>query len=49
MQPATREPLAAGADYYVLIPQDRSAEQSLRLKQIYKGSISGTVLAIPSK
>ena len=49
MQPATREPLAAGADYYVLIPQDRSAEQSLRLKQIYEGSISGTVLAIPSK
>lgn len=49
MQPATREPLAPGADYYILIPQDRSAEQTLQLKRVYKGAVSGTVLAVPSK
>jgi hypothetical protein len=46
MAPVTREPLAAGANYYAIISIDRQAIESLKLKPIYEGAASGTILAI---
>jgi len=45
MQEVAREPVKAGADYYILIDSDREAVRSLGLRKIYQGPISGVVLA----
>ena len=43
-----KEKPAAGLDYYALTPWDRSTvEQQLGLKEIYRGPVSGSVLAVP--
>jgi len=43
-----KEKPVAGFDYYALTPWDRdTAEQKLGLKEIYRGPISGSALAVP--
>ncbi|HKW98783.1 MAG TPA: glycosyltransferase family 39 protein [Bryobacteraceae bacterium] len=43
-----RETPVAGSDYYALIPQDRTAvEKRLGLHDVYRGPVSGSVLAQP--
>jgi len=38
----------AGFDYYALTPWERgTVEQQLGLKEIYRGPISGSALAVP--
>lgn len=48
MQEVKRAPVAPGADYYVLTGADRGVIGSLKLRPIYEGSVSGTILAIPA-
>jgi hypothetical protein len=45
MREVTREPVAAGADYYILNDADRAETGPLGLRRIYEGTISGNVLA----
>lgn len=47
MSPATRDPLGPGGDYYAVIPNDASSIVALRLRRVYEGLVSGTVLAVP--
>ena len=49
MQPVTRAPLAPGFEYYVIVDDDRSAIEALRLKLLFKGKASQTVLAAPTR
>ena len=49
MREVAREPVAAGADYYILHDSDRAAVRSLGLRKIYQGPISGNVLAAAPK
>jgi hypothetical protein len=49
MQPVTRAPLAPGFEYYVIVDDDRSAIEALRLKLLFKGKASETVLAVPTQ
>ncbi len=44
-----RRPPQPGDDYYALIPQDASAMQTLGLKEVFRGPVSGSVLAVPAK
>jgi hypothetical protein len=46
MKDVNRAPLAAGANFYVLTTEDRSAIRTLGLRPIYEGEISGTILAV---
>ena len=44
----TTEPPAPGLDYYALLPSERdTVEHHLDLKEIYRGPVSGSVLAKP--
>jgi uncharacterized membrane protein len=47
MEIETRQP-GPGYDYYALIPQDAGAVQALGLKEVFRGPVSGSILAIPS-
>ena len=38
-----------GDDFYALIPQDQSAVQKLGLKEVFRGRVSGSILAVPAK
>jgi len=38
-----------GDDFYTLIPQDESAVQKLRLREVFRGPVSGSILAVPIK
>ena len=49
MREVAREPVTAGADYYILHDSDRAAVRSLGLRKIYQGPISGNVLAAAPK
>ncbi len=44
-----RRPPQPGEDYYALIPQDAAAMQTLGLKEVFRGPVSGSVLAVPAK
>lgn len=44
-----RRPPQTGDDYYALIPQDTSVVQSLGLKEVFRGPLSGSILAVPAK
>ena len=44
-----RRPPEPGFDYYMLIPQDASAVQAMGLKVVYRGPVSGSVLAVPAR
>lgn len=44
-----RRPPQPGDDYYALIPQDASTVQTLGLKEVFRGPVSGSVLAVPAK
>lgn len=44
-----RRPPQPGDDYYALIPQDASIVQTLGLKEVFRGPVSGSVLAVPAK
>jgi hypothetical protein len=48
LQTVERSPIAAGANFYALIPADRDAARALRLQTLYQGPVSGTVLASPA-
>jgi hypothetical protein len=47
MNPATRDPLGPGGDYYAVIPSDASSIATLHLRRVYEGPVSGTILAVP--
>jgi hypothetical protein len=49
MVPPNRAPLVAGLDYYVIIEIDRAEIARLRLQPLFEGTVSGTVLAVPSR
>lgn len=44
-----RRPPQAGDDFYTLIPQDLQAVQKLGLKEVFRGPVSGSILAVPAK
>jgi len=44
-----RRPPQPGDDYYALIPQDASTVQTLGLREVFRGPVSGSVLAAPAK
>jgi hypothetical protein len=44
-----RRPPQPGEDFYTLIPQDREALGRLGLKEIFRGPVSGSILAVPAK
>ena len=45
MREVTRDPVAAGADYYILNDRDRAAADTLGLRRIYEGPTVGNILA----
>ena len=47
MQPVARAPLNQRFDFYVLAPVDLPVVASLGLTPLYKGPVSGTILARP--
>jgi hypothetical protein len=49
LQRINRAPIVAGARFYALIAADRAAIGSLGLQILYRGPISGTVLAAPAQ
>jgi hypothetical protein len=44
-----RRPPQPGDDFYTLIPQDEQALQTLGLKEVFRGPVSGSILAIPAR
>jgi len=44
-----RRPPQAGDDFYTLIPQDLQSVQKLGLKEVFRGPVSGSILAVPAK
>ena len=44
-----RRPPQAGDDFYTLIPQDESVMQTLGLKEVFRGPVSGSILAVPAR
>jgi len=44
-----QRPPQAGEDFYTLIPQDEQAVQKLGLKEVFRGPVSGSILAVPVK
>lgn len=44
-----RRPPEPGYDYYAFLQQDAPAAQALRLTVVYRGPISGSILAVPVK
>jgi len=47
MQPVDRRPIRSGAPFYAITAEDQRVIGELGLKAIYKGEVSGTVLAVP--
>jgi hypothetical protein len=47
MEIETRQP-EPGYDYYALIPQDAGIVQALGLREVFRGPVSGSILAIPA-
>lgn len=48
MPPVGRRGPDGDYDYYVLIPQDQPLLQTRKLRVVFRGEVSGTVLAVPS-
>jgi hypothetical protein len=44
-----RRPPQPGDDFYTLIQQDQQALQKLGLKEVFRGPVSGSILAVPAK
>jgi len=47
MEIESRQP-ERGYNYYALIPQDAATVQALGLKEVFRGPVSGSILAIPA-
>ena len=43
-----RRQLEPGYDYYAFIPQDAAAVQALGLTEVFRGPVSGSILAVPT-
>ena len=48
MRPVERGSLTPGADFYAIMTTDRPMIETLGLKPVYQGPVSGSILAVPA-